>query len=94
MAIAPVSSVSFRNNYNQINFEGKKKEHTHSKMTNALKSVPLAALIAMSPLNMQAEDIVVARVEIENADAVQEVGEEIPEADEAQNSEAELTPEE
>ena len=70
MAIAPVSSVSFRNNYNQINFEGKKKEHTHSKMTNALKSVPLAALIAMSPLNMQAEDIVVARVEIENADAI------------------------
>ena len=26
MAISPVSSVSFRNNYNQVNFEGKKKE--------------------------------------------------------------------
>ncbi len=70
MAIAPINKVSFRSNYNQVNFEGKKKEHTHSKMTNALKSVPLATLIAMSPLNMQAEDVVVARVEIENADAI------------------------
>lgn len=70
MAIAPISSVSFRNNYNQVNFEGKKKEHTHSKMSNALKSIPLATLIAMSSLNMQAEDVVVARAEIENADAI------------------------
>ncbi len=70
MAIAPINNVSFRNNYNQVNFEGKKQEHNHSKMTNALKSVPLATLIAMSPLNMHAEDVVVARVEIENADAI------------------------
>lgn len=54
MAVSPVSSVSFRNNYSNIGFEGKKKndknvsvENTRSSM---LKAIPLAALIAMSPL--------------------------------------------
>lgn len=52
MAIAPISSVSFRNNYNQVNFEGKKKEHKSSGMhiPSAVKAIPLATAIAMSPL--------------------------------------------
>lgn len=55
MAISPVNSVSFKNNYNQANFEGKRKnnEQQHSSgMSNTLKSIPVAALIAMSPLNV------------------------------------------
>lgn len=52
MAIAPISSVSFRNNYNQVNFEGKKKEHKSSGMhiPSVVKAIPLATAIAMSPL--------------------------------------------
>ena len=55
MAISPISSVSFKSNYNQVNFEGKKKEHTHRSMTNTIKSIPVAALIAMSPLVVSAQ---------------------------------------
>lgn len=53
MPIAPISSLSFKNNYNQVNFEGKKKENTpHSSVvSNTLKAIPLATLIALSPLN-------------------------------------------
>ena len=54
MAIRPVSSVSF-NNYN-VGFEGKKHktpENRHS--SNPIKAIPLAALIAMSPMAL-AED--------------------------------------
>lgn len=53
MAISPVSSVSFRNNYNQISFEGKRKEKSESVIhsTSPLKAVPLAVMLAMSPLN-------------------------------------------
>ena len=53
MAISAVSSVSFRNNY--IQFEGGKKkkgqggEHRHTSAP--LKAVPLAVMLAMSPLN-------------------------------------------
>lgn len=53
MAISPVSSVSFRNNYGQVNFEGRKEksEYHSSSFTNTLRSIPLATLIALSPLN-------------------------------------------
>lgn len=57
MAIRPVSTVSFnaKNAVNQTNFEGRKNhsnnENYHSTTSNSLmKSIPLAALIAMSPL--------------------------------------------
>lgn len=53
MAIAPVSSVSFRGNYNQVNFEGKKREKSSGlHVSNSIKAIPLATLIAMSPLNV------------------------------------------
>lgn len=50
MSIRPVSSVSFRNN--SINFESRhRRDHgEHSRHTNALRSIPVAALIAMSPM--------------------------------------------
>lgn len=52
MAIAPVSNVSFRSNYNQVNFEGKKKEKSSGlHVTNSIKVIPLATLLALSPLN-------------------------------------------
>lgn len=52
MAIAPISSVSFRNNYNQVNFEGKKKDKTSGlHVSSSIKAIPLATLIALSPLN-------------------------------------------
>lgn len=52
MAIAPVSSVSFRNNYsNQVSFEGKKEKASKMQVPMALKAIPLATLLAMSPLN-------------------------------------------
>ena len=55
VAISAVSSVSFRNNY--IQFEGRKKgkksndgaQHRHS--STPMKAVPLAVMLAMSPLN-------------------------------------------
>lgn len=52
MAISPVSSVSFRNNYGQVNFEGRKEksEYHSSSFTNTLRSIPLATIIAMSPM--------------------------------------------
>ncbi len=54
MAISPVSAVSFRNNYNQVNFGSKhrKEEENYSSRPagTLMKSIPLAALIAMSPL--------------------------------------------
>ncbi len=50
MAIRPISMVT--NNYVQPAFEGKKKEKTHHKnyVSNTLMAVPLATLLAMSPL--------------------------------------------
>ena len=54
MAISAVNSVSFRNNYNNIQFEGKRKQDKggeHHRMSSPMKAVPLAVLIAMSPLN-------------------------------------------
>ena len=53
MAISPINNVSFRNNYNQVNFEGRNKEKSHhtNGVKNTLRSIPLATLIAMSPLN-------------------------------------------
>lgn len=52
MAIASVSNVSFRSNYNQVNFEGKKrnKENSRVQIHDTAKAVPLAVLLAMSPL--------------------------------------------
>lgn len=53
MAISPINKVSFRNNYNQVSFEGKNKEKSHhtSSIKTTLRAIPLATLIAMSPLN-------------------------------------------
>lgn len=56
MAISAVSSVSFRNNYNNIQFEGRKKEkkshggdqHHHS--STPVKAASLAAVMLMSPM--------------------------------------------
>lgn len=77
MAIAPISSVSFRNNYNQVNFEGKKKEHKSSGMhiPSAVKAIPLATAIAMSPLtsvDASAQDLlngdaIVGEAHVENS---------------------------
>lgn len=56
MAIRPISSVSFRN-YSNLAFEGKKnnKHPRHSYATSTIKAIPVAALIAMSPM-VSAED--------------------------------------
>lgn len=51
MAVSPISSVSFRGNYNQVNFEGKKEEKVGgAHVSNSIKAIPLATVIAMSPL--------------------------------------------
>ena len=51
MALSPISSVSFRGNYNQVNFEGKKREKDSGMhVSNTIKAIPLATVIAMSPL--------------------------------------------
>lgn len=53
MAIGPVSSVNFSSNYNNISFEGRRnKKHAEYQRhsTSLIKAVPLAALIAMSPM--------------------------------------------
>lgn len=72
MAIAPVSSVSFKGNLNQVNFEGKKKEKTSGlQMSNTLKAIPLATLIAMSPLTAKAQnDVELMRVTFPQAYAI------------------------
>lgn len=53
MAISPVSSVSF-NSYNNISFESRKNrkhpDYESGYSTSPLKAIPLAALIAMSPM--------------------------------------------
>ena len=52
MSIRPVSSVSFSRSLNQVNFEGKKKEKIGAmSVPAAIKAIPIATLIAMSPLN-------------------------------------------
>lgn len=58
MAIAPITSVSFKNNYNGVNFEGKKRNSgNNSGMTPMKKlAVPLAAtVLAMTPSNVSAK---------------------------------------
>jgi hypothetical protein len=75
MAIASISSVNFRNNYNQVNFEGKRKEEHrntgNSSIKNTLKSIPLATLIAMSPMTSPAqeakEEKIIASTEFKHA---------------------------
>ena len=55
MAIMPVSAVNAYQN-NIINFQGKKNKESnlHSSTSSPmLKAVPLAVLIAMSPINAQ-----------------------------------------
>lgn len=50
--IRPVNSVSFSNNYNHVNFAGKKeKKSCGMHISSSLKAIPLATMIAMSPLN-------------------------------------------
>lgn len=58
MAIAPITSVSFKNNYDQINFEGKKGNHGNNSGLTPMKklAVPLAAtVLAMTPSNVSAK---------------------------------------
>ncbi len=53
MTIRPISSVSFNGSYNKLSFEGKKDRNPNrsSSVSNTLKAIPLATLLAMSPLN-------------------------------------------
>jgi len=58
MAIQQVTSVSFRNKHNQVNFNGRKeKNETYGFQTGGyLKAIPLAALLSMSPFAVQAQE--------------------------------------
>lgn len=58
MAIQPISSAIFNNRTaNSVNFEGKSKEgKKHSTIKSSAMAVPLATLIAMSPLNTSAAE--------------------------------------
>lgn len=49
MAISPINSVSF-NNYNNVTFAGRKNKKHHSGASNPIKVIPLALLLAMSPV--------------------------------------------
>lgn len=54
MTIRPITSVSYGKNYYSQAFEGKKdrrNNHRPSYVSNTIKSIPLAAILAMSPLN-------------------------------------------
>ena len=54
MTIRPITSVSFNGNYNRLSFEGRKNNSGSSRMSSissTLKAIPVATLIAMSPLN-------------------------------------------
>ena len=57
MVIRPISNVNYnRQNYNNLNFEARKKNDNQyheapRRSSGLLKSIPLAAIIAMSPLN-------------------------------------------
>ena len=54
MKITAVNNASSRNNYNNVNFTGKKQQkpqHEPRHSSSTLKAIPLATLIAMSPLN-------------------------------------------
>ncbi len=55
MSIRPISPISYTNGYNRVNFEGRNNQRNHSEnsySTNSfVKSIPLAVLVAMSPLN-------------------------------------------
>ena len=61
MAILPVSSVSFGRSYSNLSFEGeKRKQHTrNTNVTSTLKAAPVAALIALSPLNSGSQSLAV-----------------------------------
>lgn len=57
MAIQPITSAIFSKSANNINFSGKNKEGKgHSTLKSSAMAVPLATLIAMSPLNMSAAE--------------------------------------
>ncbi len=72
MAIAPISSVSFRNNYNQVNFEGKKREKSSGlHVSSSIKAIPLATLIALSPLNTVDADAQVRNTQANRIEVVQ-----------------------
>ena len=54
MAIRPIINVKYNNNYNNLSFEAKKKNKNHhdtQRSAGFMKSIPLAAIIAMSPMN-------------------------------------------
>lgn len=55
MAISPITAVSYTNSYNKVNFGARKHQddngHRQSAPRTFMKSVPLAVLLAMSPLN-------------------------------------------
>ncbi len=72
MAISPINSVSFRNNYNQVNFEGKKHEKSDGlRVSNSIKAIPLATLIALSPLNNIEADAQVKNTHANRIEVVQ-----------------------
>ncbi len=70
MKIAAINNYGKYQNYAMPQFEGKKEKHTNPIKTT-LKAVPLAVLVAMSPLNtvqaqQQQEEKVIETVDITN----------------------------
>ncbi len=61
MAIRPITSAVFSNNYNQINFSGKRRNTENSQNSGLslppfIKTASLAAVLAMSPMVSIAQD--------------------------------------
>lgn len=62
MAIRPISPISYANGYNKVSFESRRKEDNAEESSYStslfMKSIPVATLIAMSPLNsVQAQTV-------------------------------------
>ncbi len=85
MTIRPITPVSFGANYNRLTFEGRKDNENYrpSYLKNTLRSIPLATLIAMSPLNSNVslyaqkpvEEVIVMSGRVQNATIPDALGE-------------------
>ena len=68
MAIMPVSGVSVNKKNNIINFEGKKNKEVTAPQrsyTSSVKAIPLAVLIAMSPVNASSANTISSQPNVE-----------------------------
>ena len=68
MAIMPVSGVSVNKKNNIINFEGKKNKAAAAPQrsyTSSVKAIPLAVLIAMSPVNASSANTISSQPNVE-----------------------------